>query len=341
MKQKDARFLPPVVQHEIRRNAVKMFLNGFSQVHISTTLGVSTRAIYNWVKAYKESGEKGLKINKRGRPKGTQLQPWQSAQIVNLIKNSCPDELSLPFFLWTRESVGLLIKKKFNIKLSKWTVGRYLANWGFSPQKPARRAIEQNPKAIERWLEVEYPIIQKLSKKEKATIYWGDEMGLRSDQNVGRTYGLKGKTPVLKYTGNRFNCNMISTITNLGKLSFMVFDENFTEDIFLKFLKRFIRQLSRKAFLIVDNHRAHKSKKVNAWLKINEEAIRLYYLPSYCPELNPDEFLNQDVKLYMRKQRVQTKPQMVKNLNKHLKMRQKQPHVIQNFVRGCHPRYAA
>jgi len=341
MKQKDARFLSPVVQQEVRYRAIELLFKGYSQVHISTTLGVSTRAIYNWVKAYKESGEKGLKINKRGRPNGSQLQPWQSAQIVKLIKNYCPDELSLPFFLWTRESVGLIIKKEFNIKLSKWTVGRYLANLGFSPQKPARRAIEQNPKAIERWFKFEYPLIQKQAKKEKAAICWGDEMGLRADHNVGRTYGLKGKTPIVRRTGNRFTCNMISSITNLGKLSFMIFQENFTEDVFLKFLKRSIRQLDRKMFLIVDNHRSHKSKKVIAWLKLNKEAIRLYYLPSYCPELNPDEFLNQDVKSHMGKQRVETKAQMVKNLNKHLKMRQKQPQVIQNFVMGCHPRYAA
>jgi transposase len=341
MKNFDARLLPPVAQRELRHIAVKLFLEGKNPTDISKHLGVSRQAVYNWIKKHSSSGIQGLNIRKRGRPKGTQLQSWQSAQIVNLIKNSCPDELSMPFFLWTRESVGQLIQTKFNITLSKWTVGRYLSNWGFSPQKPARRAIEQNPKAIERWLEIEYPIIQKLSKKVKATIYWGDEMGLRSDHNVGRTYGLKGKTPVVKRTGNRFSCNMISTITNLGKLSFMVFDENFTEDVFLKFLKRFIFQLPRKAFLIVDNHRAHKSKKVSAWLKMNKEAIRLYYLPSYCPELNPDEFLNQDVKSYMGKQRVHTKAQMVKNLHKHLRMRQKQPDVIQNFVKGCHPKYAA
>lgn len=123
-------------------------------------------------------------------------------------------------------------------------------------------------------------------------------MGLRSDHNVGRTYGMKGKTPVVNRTGNRFSCNMISTITNLGKLTFMVFHENFTSEIFLQFLKRLIRQCDRKVFLIVDNHRAHKSKKVNAWLTDNVDRIRLYYLPSYCPELNPDEFLNQDVKSY-------------------------------------------
>ena len=158
---------------------------------------------------------------------------------------------------------------------------------------------------------------------------------------MGRTYGLKGITPVVKRTGNRFSCNMISAITNLDKLSFMVFHETFTQDVFLKFLKRMIRQCDRKVFLIVDNHRSHKSKKVNTWLKANEEHIRLFYLPNYCPELNPDEFLNQDVKSHLGRQRLHTKAQMVKTLNSHLKMRQKQPQIIQNFVKGCHPQYAA
>lgn len=341
MKCSDARLLRPVSQRKLRHEAVDLFLKGKKITDISTELGVSRQSIYNWIEKHSKSGKKGLEIHKRGRPKGTQLQSWQSAQIVNLIKNSCPDELSMPFYLWTRESVGLLIKEKFNIKLSKWTVGRYLSKWGFSPQKPARRAIEQNPKAIEHWFKVEYPAIQKLAKKEKATINWGDEMGLRSDHNVGRTYGKIGKTPIVKRTGNRFSCNMISTITNLGKLRFMVFHENFTEYVFLKFLNKLIRHADRKIFLIVDNHRSHKSKKVNAWLKDNVEHIRLFYLPSYCPELNPDEFLNQDVKSYMGKQRVHTQSQMVKNLDKHLKMRQKQPDIIQNFIRGCHPKYAA
>lgn len=341
MKQKDARFLPPVVQQEIRYKAIELFLKRCSQTYISKTLGVSTRSIYNWIKAYKESGEKGLKVGNKGRPKGTQLKPWQSAQVVQLIKNYCPDQLSMPFCLWTRESVAMLIKTKFNISLSKWTVGRYLANCGFSPQKPARQAIEQNPKAIKKWLEIEYPLIQKLAKKEMATIHWGDEMGLRSDHNAGRTYGLIGKTPVVKRTGNRFSCNMISAITNLGKLSFMIFYENFTSEVFLRFLERLIQQASRKVFLIVDRHRAHKSKQVQQWLTKNKKAIQIFHLPSYCPELNPDEFLNQDVKAHLGKKRVKNREEMIKNLNNHLRMRQKQPEVIQNFVKGCHPKYAA
>jgi transposase len=341
MKEKDARFLPPVVQQELRQKAISLFLNKTSQVNISRILGVSRQSVWKWVKTYKEAGDKGLKIRKRGRLKGGQILPWQSAQIVNIVKNSCPDEIGMPFSLWTRESVGALIKQKFNISLSKWTVGRYLAKWGFSPQKPASRAIEQNPEAIDRWFKVEYPKIQKHAKKEKATIHWGDEMGLRSDHNIGRTYGLKGKTPVVKRTGKRFSCNMISTITNLGKLSFMVFQENFNENIFLKFLKRLTRQSNRKVFLIVDQHPVHKSKKVKVWLKTNEEDVRLFYLPSYCPELNPDEFLNQDVKANVGKKRSHTKTEMMKNLNEYLRMRQKQPHIIQNYIKRCHNAYAA
>lgn len=340
MNQKNARFLSPVIQQEIRHKAVNLFLKGFSQVYISTVLGVTTRSIYNWIKAYKYSGEKGLKIDNRGRPKGTQLKPWQCAQIVVLIKNYCPDELSMPFFLWTRDSVGSLILKKFGIKLSKWTVGRYLAKWGFSSQKPSRRAIEQNPVAINKWFEIEYPSIERLAKKEGATIHWGDEMGLRSDHNAGRTYGLIGKTPVVRRSGNRFSCNMISAITNLGKLSFMIFYDNFTSEVFLRFLKRLVQQASRKVYIVVDNHRAHKSKQVKQWLTKNENVIRIFYLPSYCPELNPDEFLNQDVKTHLGKKRVKNKAEMIKNLNSHLRMRQKQPETIKNFIRGCHHKYA-
>jgi len=341
MKKEDARFLHPVLQKEVRRKAVDMFLSGVSKVDISKQLSVNRRSVYKWVKAYKNFGEKGITIDKRGRPKGTQLQPWQCAQIASLIKNHNPDELSMPFFLWTRDSVGELILNKFNIKLSRWTVGRYLAKWGFSPQKPARKAIEQDPIAIKKWFEIEYPSIQKLAKKERATIYWGDEMGLRSDHNVGKTYGLIGRTPIVRRSGNRFSCNMISVITNLGKLSFMIFHENFTSEVFLRFLNRLVQQATRKIFLIVDRHRAHRSKQVQQWLTKNEKAIRVFYLPSYCPELNPDEFLNQDVKAHLGKKRVNNKAEMIKNLNSHLRMRQKQPEIIQNFIRGCHAKYAA
>jgi transposase len=266
--------------------------------------------------------------------------PWQRAQIVQKIMNYCPDELGMPFFLWTRESVATLIFKIFRIRYSKWTIGRYLSDWGFTPQKPVRKAIEQNPIAVKKWLEVDYPKIRKRAHNEQATIYWGDEMGLRSDHNAGKTYGVKGKTPVIARTGKRFSCNMISAITNLGSLSFMIYHENFTDDVFLKFLKKLIHKSTRKVFLIVDRHRSHRSKKVNAWLELHVNRIQLEFLPPYCPELNPDEFLNQDVKSSMGKKRPQNIAEMKKNLRNHLKTRQKQPNIIQKFVRGCHTQYS-
>lgn len=340
MKYSDARLLPPVIQEKLRSEAIELYLNNKNPTDISKQLGVSRQSVYTWIEKYQKSGKRGLKNHKKGRRKGSKLLPWQKAQVVQKVKNYCPDELCMPFSLWTRESVGLLIFNMFNIRYSKMTVGRYLSDWGFTPQKPARRALEQNPKSIKKWLEVDYPRIRRKATKENATIYWGDEMGLRSDHNAGRTYGIKGKTPVLKRSGNRFSCNMISAITNLGRLHFMVYQQNFTSEIFLNFLKRLVRQSHRKVFLIVDRHRAHKSKKVMSWLKLNVEYIHLEYLPPYCPELNPDEFLNQDVKSCLGKKRPSTKAEMIKNLNSHLKMRQKQPDVIQNFVKGCHSVYA-
>jgi transposase len=150
MKNSNARFLSPVIQETIRHEAVKLHLNGLSPTEISRQLCVSRQSVYNWIKSYSKKGIKGLKPQKRGRPQGSQLLPWQSAQVVNLIKNNCPDQLSMPFYLWTREAVSSLIKNKFGISISKWTVGRYLAKWGFSFQKPARRAIEQDPKSIKK-----------------------------------------------------------------------------------------------------------------------------------------------------------------------------------------------
>ena len=206
MKTKDARSLPAVAQEDLRRKAVKAVLNNKKQVEVAEVLSVTRQAIGKWLKAYREGGSKALKKKKQGRPKGGSLLPWQSAQIAKSVVHRCPDQLKLPFYLWTREAVSELIERRFGIVLSVWTVGRYLTRWGFTPQKPLRRAFEKDPEAVRRWLEEEYPGIKKKAKEEKAEIYWGDEMGLRSDHTVGRSYGRRGQTPVIPGTGVRFGC---------------------------------------------------------------------------------------------------------------------------------------
>jgi len=250
--------------------------------------------------------------------------------------------LKLPFYLWTREAVARLIEREYRIRVSQTTVGRYLKAWGMSAQKPVRRAYERNDAAIARWLDEEYPAIVKEAKREKATIYWGDEMGLRSDHVSGTCFAPLGQTPVVRATGQRFGCNMISAITNRGALAFMVFEGKFQNPAFIAFLKRLLKQRTGKVYLIVDGHPVHRSASAKEFVADHAKRLRLIRLPGYCPELNPDELLNQDVKTNaLGKSRPTNKAQMLASLRRHLHRRQKQPHVIKSLFQEKHVRYAA
>jgi transposase len=303
---------------------------------------VTRQSVGKWVKAYKEGGRKQLESKRRGRPKGGSLLPWQAAQIAKTVIDRPPEQLKLPFVLWTREAVAQLIEQRFGIALSVWTVGRYLSRWGFTPQKPVRRAFERNPEAVRRWLEQEYPGIRAQAKAEKATVYWADEMGLRSDHATGRTYGRRGQTPVILGTGQRFGCNMISALTNRGQLNFMVFKQHFTAEVLIDFLDRLIRQSQRMVFLILDRHPVHRSTKVKAWVAGKRKEMRLFYLPGYSPELNPDEMLNQDVKSNaVGRKRAHDQKQLISNVRSFLWSRQRQPRIVQRYFHEEHVRYAA
>jgi transposase len=342
MKTRDARSLPAVAQEDLRKKAVKAVLAGKKQVEVAKILGVTRQSVGRWVKAHREGGAKALKARPQGRPRGGSLLPWQAAQIAKTVVDRTPEQLKLPFCLWTREAVAQLIERRFGIHLSIWTVGRYLKRWGFTPQKPVHRAFERNPERVRLWLEEEYPAIRRLAKFERAEIYWGDEMGLRSDHSVGRSYGRRGKRPVIPGTGQRFGCNMISAITNRGRLNFMVFKKRFQADVFLDFLKRLVRQAKRKVFLIVDGHPVHWSSRVKAWLKKNAHRIRLFFLPGYSPELNPDEMLNQDVKSNaVGRRRASNQDELLKNVRGYLRSRQRQPHMVKRYFKEQHVRYAA
>ncbi len=342
MKTKDARSLPAVAKEDLRRKAVKAVLGGMKQVEAAKVLGVTRQAIGKWLKAYRQGGLKTLKAKRQGRPRGGSLLGWQSAQIAKSIVERCPDQLKMPFYLWTREAVGQLIERRFGVRLSVWTVGRYLGRWGFTPQKPMRRAFEKNPEAVHRWLDEKYPAIRKQAKQEKADIYWGDEMGMRSDHTVGRSYGRRGQTPVIPGTGVRFGCNMISAITNKGQLNFMVFKQRFKANVFEEFLRRLVRQSERKVFIIVDGHPVHRSGKVKKWLNKNEKHIRLFFLPSYSPELNPDEILNQDVKSNaVGRKRARCQSELIANVRSFLWGRQRRPNVVKKYFSEKHVSYAA
>lgn len=339
----DARRLAPAAQEDLRRRVVRAVREqGLSKVKAARTFGVSRASVHNWLRAVEQGGVRALKSRKRGPKPHCRLAGHQAATVVRIIEDRCPDQLHLPFALWTREAVQGLIARRYGIQVSVWTVGRYLRRWGFTPQKPLRRAYEQNPVAVKRWLEEEYPAIRRRAKAEKAEIYWGDEMGLRSDHQTGTSYGRQGQTPTVPGTGRRFGCNMISAITNRGHLLFMVFKRRFTARVFLQFLRRLVRQVGRKAFLIVDGHPVHRSRAVARWLGEHGEELRLFYLPWYSPELNPDELLNQDVKgNAVGRRRPQDEQDMVESVRSYLYSTQKQPHIVRSYFQHATVRYAA
>ena len=341
---KDARSISHHSKETLRLRAVKAVIEkGKKQNEVAELFGITKQAINGWVKKYRTGGYQSLKAKCKGRPKKSSiLKPWQASLVVRTISNKTPDQLKFPFMLWTRDAIAELIKIKFDISLSRWSIGRLLKKWGFTPQKPAKRSYFQNSEKTQYWLDREYPEIVKEAKKEKAEIQWLDEMGARSDDQVGRTYSKKGKTPEVMVSGVRFSCNFVSTITNLGKLRFMSFKERFTTDVFIKFLQRLTKNMNKKIYLILDSHPVHKSKRVMQWLKENKDKLRFFFLPAYSPELNPTEYLNQDVKTNaLRKKRSKDQKELIKNISGYLRKRQKTPEKVKKYFQAEKVKYAA
>lgn len=313
-----------------------------TQKQASIIFGVTERSVNKIWHRYKTLGKRGLASKKRGVQTGKKITGEQSFIIRKLIKEKMPDQLKLPYGLWTREAVQQLIRERFEVELSRWQVGRYLKSWGYTPQKPISKAFEQKPEKVKEWLEKEYPKLQQKAKKEKAIIYFGDETGMRSDHQTGRSYAPKGETPIIKRTGERFSLNMISAISNKGHLQFMIIDGRFNGDVFINFLKRMIRYSTKKIYFVTDGHPAHKTKKLNEWLEQNKNRIEVFFLPPYSPELNPQEYVNQDVKTnVIGKKRPINKEQMKNNVNEFMHNRKKDKRQVQKYFHEKHVRYAA
>jgi transposase len=342
MDRQDARSISPEAQKTLRFRAVKATLEGRRQKDVVAIFDISQAALTKWLKLYRQGGKAALIPHKRGRRKSIQLEGWQAAQTVRTITDRCPDQVKLPWVLWTRDAVAQLIKERFGITVSRWTAGRYLKRWGFSPQKPVKRALEQNPEEVRHWLDVEYPRIKAAAQRDQAEIHWGDEMGIRSDHQTGTTWGRKGRTPVVPSSAKRFKSNMISTITNKGTLRFMVFTKRFTAEVFIAFLRRLVVSVDHKAYLIVDNHSPHRAEKVKKWLAKHQDKIVVFYLPPYSPDLNPDELLNNDVKSNASKSyRPQNKAELVQNMRYYLRVTQKRPDIVRKFFKAPKVAYAA
>ena len=298
MKTTDLRTAKIEVKADLRIRAIGMLKKGLTQLEVSKLLGVHKNTINNWNKNYKSEGLQGLKEQKRGHKtgEGRLLSKAQERQVQKWITDKMPDQLKLPFGLWTRKAIKELIKRELGITIAIRTIGTYLHRWGFTPQKPKKKAYEQSSEAVQKWLDEQYPKIKSKAKEENAEIHWGDETGVRNDCQHSRSYAPRGKTPVKLKMAKRLSLNMISTITNQGLVRFMMYKGTMNSQRLIVFLRRLIKNREKKIYLILDNLKVHHSKMVKKWAEENKDKISLYYLPSYSPELNPDEYLNCDLK---------------------------------------------
>lgn len=321
MEKTDLRKKDTGVQREAHLLAIRMIKQGQTQKAVAEMLAVSLFSVSRWWQKYKTGGLKALEPKKRGRRYGEKrhLTAEQEKVLQKLIMDKCPEQMKLPFVLWTRQAIQLLIKQKYSMMLPIRTVGEYLSRWGFTPQKPIKRAYEQQPEAVQEWLDVMYPQIFKQSKKEHADIHWCDETGINSEPNVCRGYSQKGVTPVMRTSGKRFSVSMISSITNQGQLRYMMYKGGLKIPLFIKFLSRLIKQTKKKIFLILDNLRVHHAIKVREWIEKHRDKIVLFFLPPYTPEHNPDEYLNNDLKnAVSKKLRPRDESTLKKNVASHM-----------------------
>src|SRR6478736_5026238 len=286
------------VLEALRLRAVHARELGYTVVDIAAILGVREETVSRWCSRYDRGGQDALPGDRTGRPVGSgrRLTKEHEQCLQQLIDTQSPQKLKISSALWTRQAVQELIKQQVAIRLPIRTVGEYLRRWGYTPQKPVRKAYKQDPKAVAEWLEKTYPTIEKRAAQEGGEVHWGDETGVRSTCQHSRGYAHRGETPELIVPGNRFSVNMIATITNQGKVRWMIYTGKMNAALFIVFLTRLIAGATKKVFLIVDHLSVHEAAAVGEWLADRKDRIELFSLPKYAPERNPDEYLNCDVK---------------------------------------------
>ena len=332
------------VLEALRLRAIAARERGYAVVDIAAILGVRDETVSRWWTQYEHGGKEGLPGARTGRPVGSgqRLNPDQQLHVQELIDTKNPQELAIASALWTRQAVRELIQQQTGKRMPIRTVGEYLRRWGYTPQKPVRKSYKQDPKAVQEWLETEYPQIEQRAAAEAGEIHWGYEMGVQSTCQHRRGYARRANTPELTVSGNRFSVNMISTITNQGKVRWMVYEGKMNAALFIVFLTRLIAGASKKVFLIVDHLSVHEAKAVEDWLSDKTTQIEVFYLPKYTPERNADEYLNCDVKTNINADGLpKDRAELKGKLHRFMQKLSKLPNRIASYFQHKYLQYAA
>ena len=336
----DGRALDHATLTELRKRGVAAVQSGESPTLVAAALGVNLRSLFRWLALYRRGGWDRLDARKRGgRP--PKLDGRALRWIYNTLTNKSPQQLKFPFALWTAAMVQTLIAERYKVRLSHSSVCRLLHQLGLSAQRPLRRAYQQNPAAVKRWLETEYPAIRRRARREGAQIFFADEAGVRSDFHNGATWGRRGQTPVVLGTGARFGANLISAVSAQGQLRFMLTKGRVTAAVFIAFLKRLLVNAPATIFLIVDGHPTHRAKSVTRFVTAQLGKLALFLLPPYAPELNPDELVWNDLKTHGTGRKLITSlAQLRQMIVAHMRQLQKLPALVRSFFHAPTTRYA-
>jgi transposase len=280
---------------EMRRLAVRQVLDGAVERVVAESLEVHPGTISKWVGIYREGGEEALASRKAtGRP--PKLTHAQRARVRRIIIGKNPRQLNFGALLWTTRLVGQMIEQLFAVVLDPVTVGRILRDMGISPQKPIRRAFQRDDEECRCWCQEVFPSIVREAKRRQAVLLFVDESGIHEDHPLGRTWGEKGKTPILEVSGKRRRINVISAISPRGRLWFRCYRENLTAPLYVEFLKALLHDIRKPIILVQDRHPAHVAAFVRRFLQTIGKRLTIYELPAYAPNLNPDEHVWTHVK---------------------------------------------
>lgn len=326
-------------QQWIRTQAVKMSKAGMPASAIAQHFSVSTRAVFQWLAAYQTGGQAAL-IAKSGAGRPPKLSADDLSQLARMIRDNTPDQLRFPFGLWTLKIIGKLIEREFKWLPSMPTLVKLMSLLGFTPQRPIRRAWQQDEVLVERWRTQEFPAITARAKAKGATIFFADEAGMRSDCHTGRTWAPCGITPIVKSTGKRFSMQMLSAISGHGELHFMLHEGRVNSDVFVRFLVQLMQGRTRPVILVVDGHSIHKSAQVCSHVESTHGMLELVYLPPYSPQLNPDEQVWKNVKERVSKKLPTDIIDLREKIIEAMSYLAKAAHIVAGFFRNPDCRYA-
>jgi transposase len=317
--------------------------NDYSAFAIAVSLCLALSTVYYWVKRFKTEGIDGLKYKKRGRPigSGRKLEPFQEANIQELIKSSLPSDHGLNYSTWTRRSVAEMVYNLYQIKIAVRTMGDYLQRWNMSPQKPVKYAIQRDEEKIRTWCNIIFPQIWAKAKSIGAKLFFGDESGMNTHGNNEKCYSPIGQTPVVKTSGTRFKTNVLSAISPDGLMRYMTYNVSMNARLFITFMANLIKSAhGAKVFFIVDNLKSHHSKIVTEWLRKHSNEIEVFYLPEYAPELNPVEYINNVIKQRFKSARQPvSKEEFSTLIGKILKHLQSDHKMVQSFFQKDEVKY--